>query len=73
MSKKMISPQIYTFETDKSNMPSVTSKSVGSGTSGSAGGTSSTGASSNNNNNNNYLLLETGFYLLQEDGSKILL
>jgi len=72
MAKNLISPQVYTFETDKSNQSSYYSGKrvnyggdVGSGSDGAGG--------KNNNNENSYLLLENGFYLLQEDGSKIIL
>jgi hypothetical protein len=69
--KKLISPQVYTYETDKSDKLALTSSNnpfLGSG-----GVTISGGGGNNNNNNNNfgYILLENGFYLLQEDGSKI--
>ena len=77
MTKNLLSPQVYTFETDKSDRLSIASNLPNS--SGSGGGTSSSssgGSSAPNNTNNNndsYLLIETGFYLLQEDGSKIIL
>jgi hypothetical protein len=81
--KKLISPQVVTIETDKSDLPSYWSNpnKIGAGSAcigsaaGGAGG--STGGSSNNNNNNNnqlgYLLIELGPYLLLEDGGKIYL
>jgi hypothetical protein len=75
--KKLISPQVYTYETDKSDKLALTSSNnpfLGSGGVTISGGGGNTGGGGNNNNNNNnfgYILLENGFYLLQEDGSKI--
>jgi hypothetical protein len=73
--KKLISPQVYTYETDKSDKLSLTTTDnpfLGSGGVTISGGGGNTGGGTNNNNNNNfYILLENGFYLLQEDGSKI--
>lgn len=67
--KKLISPQVYTFETDKSNKLGL--KTSNNPFLGSGGITISGGGGNNNNNNFGYILLENGFYLLQEDGSKI--
>lgn len=74
--KKLISPQVFTYETDKSDKLALTSTNnpfLGSGGVTISGGGGNTGGGTNNNNNNNfsYILLENGFYLLQEDGSKI--
>jgi hypothetical protein len=75
--KKLISPQVYTYETDKSDKLSLKSTSnppLGGGGTISSGGGGTSGGSDNNNNNNinfGYILLENGFYILQEDGSKI--
>lgn len=78
--KKLISPQVDTIETDKSDLPSYWSNpnKIGAGVGGGAGGSGSAGggASNNNNQNNNqlgYLLIELGPYLLLEDGGKIYL
>lgn len=79
--KKLISPQVVTIETDKSDLPSYWSNpnkiGAGSAAGGAGGAGGSTGGSSNNNNNNNnqlgYLLIELGPYLLLEDGGKIYL
>ena len=75
MEKKLISPQVYTFETDKSELiyrlsngrPRIVYGSDITDTGSSVGG----GLPANNEIN--YLLLENGFYLLQEDGSKIII
>ena len=74
--KKLLSPQVYTYETDKSDKLALISSDnpfLGSGGVTISGGGGDTGGGTNNNNNNNnfYILLENGFYLLQEDGSKI--
>jgi hypothetical protein len=74
--KKLISPQVFTYETDKSDKLAYVSSDnpfLGSGGVTISGGGGNTGGGTNNNNNNNfsYILLENGFYLLQEDGSKI--
>lgn len=73
--KILLSPQVYTYETDKSDKLALTSSDnpfLGSGGVTISGGGGNTGGGTNNNNNNNfYILLENGFYLLQEDGSKI--
>lgn len=78
--KNLISPQVVTIETDKSDLPSYWSNpnEIGAGTSGGAGGSGSAGGGSNNNNNQNnnqlgYLLIELGPYLLLETGGKIYL
>jgi hypothetical protein len=77
--KKLISPQVVTIETDKSDLPSYWSNpnkiGAGSAGTGSGSGAGSIGGSSNNNNNNQlgYLLIELGPYLLLEDGGKIYL
>ncbi len=79
--KKLISPQVVTIETDKSDLPSYWSNpnKIGAGSagtgSGAGGAGGSTGDDSNNNNNNQlgYLLIELGPYLLLEDGGKIYL
>lgn len=79
--KNLISPQVVTIETDKSDLPDYWSNpnKIGAGSAGTgsaAGGAGgSTGGSSNNNNNNQlgYLLIELGPYLLLEDGGKIYL
>jgi len=71
MKKILISPQVYFFETDKSELYYLSNRARLAG-----GGGSDTGSGSGlspQNNENNYLLLETGFYLLQEDGSKLYL
>jgi hypothetical protein len=73
--KILLSPQVYTYETDKSDKLALISSDnpfLGSGGVTISGGGGNTGGGTNNNNNNNfYILLENGFYLLQEDGSKI--
>lgn len=74
--KILLSPQVYTYETDKSDKLALISSDnpfLGSGGVTISGGGGDTGGGTNNNNNNNnfYILLENGFYLLQEDGSKI--
>ena len=78
MFKKLLSPSVYTFETDLSSQKSIFSAprpALGGGTI--PTGTNSGGNNNNNNNNNNdnkyYILLQNGFYLLQENGSKIYL
>lgn len=77
--KKLISPQVYTFETDKTEKfyPAILGSGISGGgvpptftSSGSNGGSTD---NNNNNNNNEFILLEDGFYMLQEDGSKIYL
>ena len=78
MFKKLISPQVYTFETDKSSQKSIFAlprPALGGGTlpTGSSSGSGNNNNNNNNNNNPNYILLENGFYLLQENGSKIYL
>ena len=70
MKKNLISPQVYSFETDKSELYYLNNNTRTIG--GSDTVTSGTGPITQNNENN-YLLLETGFFLLQEDGSKIIL
>lgn len=74
--KKLISPQVDTFETDKSEklgLRTTDNPFLGSGGVTISGGGNTGGNNNNNNNNNNfgYILLENGNYLLQEDGSKI--
>ena len=72
--KKLISPQVYTYETDKSDKLALTSTNnpyLGGATISGNGGNTGGGTNNNNNNNFSYILLENGFYLLQEDGSKI--
>jgi hypothetical protein len=80
MFKKLPSPQVYTFETDKSDKTSYfspTTRTGGGGTNTPTNGSGGGGGNNNNNNNNNnnfsYILLENGFYILQENGSKIYL
>jgi hypothetical protein len=78
MFKKLLSPQVYTFETDLSSQKSIFSAprpALGGGTlpTGSSSGSGNNNNNNNNNNNLNYILLENGFYLLQENGSKIYL
>lgn len=77
--KKLLSPQVYTFETDKTEKfyPAMQGRGISGGgvpptitSSGSNGGSTD---NNNNNNNNEFILLEDGFYMLQEDGSKIYL
>ena len=69
--KKLISPQIYTFETDKSDKIGL--RLTDNPFLGNGGVTISGGNNNNNNNNNNisYILLENGNFLLQENGYKI--
>lgn len=77
--KKLINPQIYTFETDKSErigLRITDNPFLGSGgvtiSGGNSGGNQNNQNNQNNNNNNlGYILLENGNFLLQEDGSKI--
>ena len=74
--KKLISPQVDTFETDKSEklgLRTTDNPFLGSGGVTISGGGNTGGNNNNNNNNYNfgYILLENGNYLLQEDGSKI--
>ena len=77
--KNLISPQVDTIETDKSDLPSYWSnpRKIGAGTA-NGGITGGGGGSTDNNNNQNnnqlgYLLIELGPYLLLETGGKIYL
>jgi hypothetical protein len=71
--KKLISPQVYTFETDISDYQSNQNgaSSLPSSTTSSGGGDSSTSNNNNNNNNTNFILCEDFTRLLQEDGDKL--
>lgn len=74
MKKKLISPLVDTYETDESGINYSPLKNRPRAYSGGAPTSSGGGGSlSPQNNDINYLLLETGFFLLQEDGSKIIL
>ena len=71
--KQLISPQVYTFETDVSDYVSNQkgAKTLpGSPTTTSSGGGTSL-PSNNNNNNTDFILCEDFTRLLQEDGGKL--
>jgi len=66
---QFISPSIKTYETDKSNKSSVYSN-----TRPGAGAIANTQATSRTpNTSQNFILLENGFYLLQENNAKFIL
>lgn len=72
--KRLISPQVYTLETDLSDYQSNQKGAgslVGSATSTGSGGGGASNASNNNNNNTDFILCEDFTNLLQEDGSKL--
>jgi hypothetical protein len=73
MKKKLISPLVDIYETDESGIDYSPLKNRPRAYSGGAPTSSGGGGLSPQNNDINYLLLETGFFLLQEDGSKIIL
>lgn len=73
MKKILISPLVNIYETDESGINYSPLKNRPRTYSGGAPTGSGSGSLLPQNNDNNYLLLETGFFLLQEDGSKIIL
>jgi len=71
--KQLISPQVYTFETDVSDYVSNQKGAntlPGTTTTASNGGGTSL-PSNNNNNNTDFILCEDFTRLLQEDGGKL--
>jgi len=72
--KRLISPQVYTLETDLSDYHSNQhgASSLPASTTSTGSGSGASNASNNNNNNNtDFILCEDFSNLLQEDGSKL--